>query len=617
MTQEKHEFQAQVSQVLDIVVNALYSHSEIFLRELISNASDACDKLRYTALTHPDLMKGHGAFQIELIPDKNNKTLTVKDNGIGMNKEDLIEDLGTIAKSGSAEFAKHLTGDAKKDMTLIGQFGVGFYAAFMVADKVEVLSKKAGDTTGWHWSSDGKGSFVIEEDKNAPTGTSVILHLKKEFTEYTDPMRLRYVVRQYSDHIAIPIVLKADGKEETINSASALWTRNKTEITEEQYRDFYRHLTHSFDEPWMTLHYKAEGVIEYTALLFIPQKAPFDLFQPDKKHALNLYVNRVFISDEVTDLLPHYFRFVRGVIDTSELPLNVSREMLQHTPVLAKIKKGIVHRLLDELTKKAADKDSYNTYWQDFGVVFKEGLYEDQENAKKIAELCRFSSTNGEELTSFADYVARMPKEQKNIYYLTGDDLTTLRHNPQLEGFTARGIEVLLLTDPIDEFWPQMFTEFDGKKIRPITHPDTDIEKVKAIEEITGESIEENLQHTLIAKFKEVLGKEVNDVQITNRLNKSPVALVAGEGQMSIHLERLMKQHGQTQAFASSRTLELNPRHPVIKKLATSIFDKKDEAKVSDAIWVLYDQARAIEGEPLKDPAGFIQKVNSFLESGL
>ena len=617
MTQEKHAFQAEVSQVLDIVVNALYSHSEIFLRELISNASDACDKLRYAALTHPDLMKDHGAFEIKLIPNKADKTLTVTDNGIGMNKEDLIEDLGTIAKSGSAEFAKHLTGDAKKDLALIGQFGVGFYSAFMVADKVQVITRKAGEKSGWQWISTGKGEFTIEEDTKAAVGTRIVLHLKKDFMEYTDPMRLRYVVRQYSDHISIPILLEADGKNETINSASALWTRPKSEITEEQYRDFYRHLTHQFDEPWLTLHYAAEGVIEYRALLFIPQKAPFDLFQPDKKHALNLYVNRVFISDEITDLLPHYFRFVRGVIDTSELPLNVSREMLQHTPVLAKIKKGIVHRLLDELKKKTTDSEGYEHFWHEFGVVFKEGLYEDQENAKKIADLCLFSSTKDETLTSFADYVARMPKEQKNIYYLTGDDLTTLKNNPQLEGFTARGIEVLLLTDPIDEFCPQLFTEYDGKKIRPITHPDTDIDKVKAIEEITGDSLEENLQTLLIAKFKDVLSKEISDVKFTNRLNKSPVALVAGEGQMSIHLERLMKQHGQTQAFASSRTLELNPRHPVIKKLATAVFEKKEESKVTDAIWVLYDQARAIEGEPLRDPAGFAAKINSFLENGL
>ena len=616
MSEEKYEFQAQVAKVLDIVVNALYSHSEIFLRELISNASDACDKLRYASLTHPELAKEAKDFEIVLSPDKDKKTLTITDNGIGMNKTDLIEDLGTIAKSGSAEFSKHLTGDHQKDMSLIGQFGVGFYSAFMVADKVEVITKKAGESTGWIWTSSGAGSFTIAEDKDAKTGTKIILHLKKDALDYADPMRLRFIVRQYSDHIAMPIVLDLGGKKETINTASALWTRPKSDVTAEQYRDFYRHLTHAFDEPWMTLHYSAEGIIDYKALLFIPQKAPFDMFQPDKKHGLNLYVNRVFISDEVTDLLPNYFRFVRGVIDTKELPLNVSRDMLQHTPVMPKIRKGIVHRLLDELKKRKADSADYQKFWQDFGIVFKEGLYEDQENAQKIADLCLFHSTHGDEMTSFKDYVARMPAEQKNIYYLTGDDLTTLKSNPQLEGFTARGVEVLLLTDPIDEFWPQVFTQYDGKSIRSVTHPDTDIDKMKTPKG-DGKGLDKGLETVLIERFKETLKGEVADVKTTSRLNKSPVALVTGEGQMSIHLERLMKQHGQQQMFASTRTLELNPHHPVIQKLAQAIFDKKDEAKTTDAIWVLYDQARAIEGEPLKDPAGFMEKVNLFLQNAL
>ncbi len=616
MSEEKLSFQADVSKVLDIVVNSLYSHNEIFLRELISNAADACDKLRYAALTHPDLAKGQ-AFQIDLIPNKDKNELTVRDNGIGMDKDDLIKHLGTIAHSGSAEFIKSLTGDNKKDINLIGQFGVGFYSAFMVADKVTVLTKKAGDDRGWRWESDGKGSFTLAEDDAAPDGTSITLHLKKGFEEYTDSIRLRTIVRQYSDHVSIPIVLDVKGTKETINTASALWMRPKSDITEEQYREFYRHIVHSFDDPWMTLHFKAEGVIEYTGLLFIPGTPPVNLFQPDQKETLNLYVNKVFISNEVEELLPHFLRFVRGVIDTTELPLNVSREMLQHTPVLTKIKKGIVKRLLTELKKKSENASEYEKFWQTFGIVFKEGLYEDRDHEKEIAELCRFHSTKSDGLTTFADYVARMPKEQKNIYYLTGDDLSVLKNHPQLEGFTVRGIEVLLLTDPIDEFWPQVYTMFDGKPIKPITHPDTDINDVKAIEELSGEAIDDSLRSVLIAQIKELLKDEVSDVLVTDRLNKSPVALVAGAGQMSIHLERLMKMHGQQQSYASNRILQINPRHPVIKKLAHAVFDKTDPAKVEDAIWVLYDQARSIEGEPLKDPAGFARRVNAFLESGL
>lgn len=614
---EKHDFQAEVSKVLNIVVNSLYSHSEVFLRELISNASDACDKLRYAALTHPDLMKDHGAFEIILKPDKAAKTLTITDNGIGMSKDELINNLGTIARSGSAEFASHLTGDNKKDINLIGQFGVGFYSAFMVANLVEVISKKAGDEVGYKWTSEGNGSFTIEQDDTAKTGTTIILHLKKEFEEYTDPMRLRFVVKQYSDHISVPIVLENGKEKETLNSSSALWMRPKAEITEEQYRDFYRALTHNFDEPWLTLHYKAEGIIEYNALLFIPSKAPFDMFQPDKKHGLNLYVNRVFISNEVEELLPHYLRFVQGVIDTTELPLNVSREMLQHTPVLGKIKKGIVTRILEEMKKKSEDKEAYNKFWKEFGVVFKEGLYEEPENVKKIAPLCRFYSSKVDGLVTLEEYLSRMVDGQKNIYYLTGDDLTVLKNNPSLEGFTAKGIEVLLLTDPIDEFWPQVFTEWDGKKILPIAYPDKDFEQIKSLNEATGESLEEGMQKLLLDRVKTVLKDQVSDVKITTRLNKSPVALVAGQGQMSIHLERLMKQHGQKQLFASTRILELNPRHTLVKKLAQAIFDKADEEKINNAVWILYDEARAIEGEPLVDPAGFIEKINAFMEKGL
>lgn len=620
MVQKKEEtvaFKAEVSKVLDIVIHSLYSNSEIFLRELISNASDACDKLRYALLTHPGLKHAAGEFKITLIPDSSAKTLTVSDNGIGMDKDDLINHLGTIAHSGSAEFLKTLTGDKQKDMALIGQFGVGFYASFMVADKVIVKTKKAGDETGWIWESNGADSFTIKEEKNIDYGTSIILYLKKDALDYAEPIRLRYLVRQYSDYIAIPIVLKSDKKEEVINAASALWTRNKTEITPEQYRDFYQSISHAFDDPWMTLHYKAEGVIDYTSLLFIPTKPPFNLFQPDRKSGLQLYVNRVFISDDIPDLMPHFLRFVTGVIDTSDLPLNVSREMLQKTPVMAKIKKGIVHRILDELKKRAENKEDYTKFWNSFGIVFKEGLYEPIEERKEVSDLCRFYTLNNSELISFSDYVQAMKPEQKNIYYLTGSDLETLKNNPQLEGFKARGIDVLLLTDPIDEFWIQTFNEFEGKPIVSVMHAKEDLEKISPSETETEEPITKEQTDLLKKIFKKILGSSIGEVQTTERLTKSPIALITPEGQMSLNLERLMKAHGQQIAFNSARILEINPRHPLIKKLAE--IAQKDEASdsLTNTIHLLFDQTLITEGEPIKDPAQFMERMTKLMLSGL
>lgn len=617
IAEEKMEFKAEVAKVLDIVIHSLYSNKEIFLRELISNASDACDKLRYALLTHPELAKDTGPFKIILTPDKKEKTLTVSDNGIGMDKMDLINHLGTIARSGSAEFIKMLTGDKQKDMALIGQFGVGFYASFMVADKVTVRTKKAGDTTGWLWESNGEGAFTIKEDKEAPFGTAITLHLKKDDFDYLEPIRLRHLVRQYSDHISIPVVLKEGDKEETINSASALWLRNKNEITPEQYKDFYQNISHAFDEPWMTLHYTAEGTIEYTALLFCPTKPPFNLFQPDRKSNLQLYVNRVFISDDVPELMPMFLRFMTGVIDTKDLPLNVSREMLQQTPVMEKIKKGIVRRILSELKKRAEKAEDYNKFWDSFGIVFKEGLYEPNDMRTEIAELCRFHSTHGTELTSFADYVTRMKVAQKNIYYLTGTDLATMRNNPQLEGFAARGIEVLLLTDPIDEFWVQTYHEYNGKHIVSVMHGGEDLEKIKPTEEKEGEALSKEQADALIAQMKTILGEEVGTIRTTDRLTKSPIALITPEGQMSMNLERLMRAHGQSINFASARILEINPRHPLIHKLAELVSTKKEEEKITDTVWVLYDQTLVNEGEPIKDPAKFSERLSKFLLAGL
>ena len=409
---QKIQFKAEVAKVLDIVIHSLYSNKEIFLRELISNASDACDKLRYEQMLHPELAQKEG-FKIVIEPNKNTKTLTVTDNGIGMNHDDLVNHLGTIARSGSGEFMKALSGDKQKDMALIGQFGVGFYASFMVADKVQVRTHKAGEDVGYLWESDGAGSFTIQEDKDAPRGTSVILYLKKDDEEFLDPFRLRHLIKQYSDFVSLPIVLKNEKSEDTVNAGSALWARPKSEITETQYKDFYQTVSHAFDAPWETLHFHAEGVIDYTGLLFIPTEAPINLFQPDRKSGLNLYVNKVFISDDVPDLMPYWLRFVTGVIDTKDLPLNVSREMLQQTPVMTKIKQGLTAKVLAALKKRAEKSDEYKTFWKAFGIVLKEGLYEPSANRDEVAELCRFYSTNGEELTTFADYVSRMKKAKR------------------------------------------------------------------------------------------------------------------------------------------------------------------------------------------------------------
>ncbi|MBR6730522.1 MAG: molecular chaperone HtpG [Alphaproteobacteria bacterium] len=617
MTEEKIEFKAEVSKVLDIVIHSLYSNKEIFLRELISNASDASDKLRYALLLHPELASKTSEFKIILTPDKQNKTLTITDNGIGMNKEDLINHLGTIARSGSAEFIKSLTGDKQKDMALIGQFGVGFYSAFMVADKVTVKTKKAGDEKGYIWVSSGAESFTIEEDDSLPIGTSIILSLKSEDEEFLEPIRLRHLVRQYSDHISIPIILKEGAKEETINSASALWTRPKSEITTEQYKDFYQSVSHAFDEPWMTMHYKAEGTIDYTALLFVPTKPPFNLFQPDRKSNLQLYVNRVFISDDLPELMPFFLRFMTGVIDTNDLPLNVSREMLQKTPVMQKIKKGIVKRILNELKKRAEDKEDYKKFWESFGIVFKEGLYEPIDERKEVADLCRFNHTADENLISFDEYIAGMKEGQENIYYLTGTNIESLKNNPQLEGFAARGVNVLLLTDPIDEFWIQTYTEHNGKKIISVMHAGSDLEKIKLENEPNEQPIDKEKEKLLINRIKETLKESVKDVQVTDRLTKSPFALITPSGMMSLNLERLMKAHGQQIAMNSDRILEINPRHEVIHKLAEMLENKEMNDKVNDAILVLFDQTLIAEGEPLKDPAAFSKRLTSFVLSGL
>ena len=611
---DKMEFRAEVNKMLDIVINSLYSEKQIFLRELISNASDACDKLKYLALTNQELMKGVGQLKITLIPNAEKRTLTVKDNGIGMNRDDLINHLGTIAKSGTADFVNNAK-DNGSSMELIGQFGVGFYSAFMVAEKVEILTRKAGEDKAWKWVSNGMDGFEISEAEKADNGTEITLFLKEDEKQYTDTIYLHQIVRLYSDHISYPIVMDL-GKngEETINTGSALWTRPKAEITQEQYKEFYHHVSKNFDEPWMTLHFKAEGNLEYTGLLFIPSTQPYDLFQPDRKNGLKLYVNRVFISDKVEELLPNYLRFVKGIIDSSDLPLNISREMLQQNPLVAKIRTGTVSRILKELKKRSENYDDYMKFWQAFGTAFKEGIYEDFSNREEIASLSRFYSTKGEDkLVSLDEYIERMPAGQKAIYYITGDDVKVLGNNPQLEAFKNKGLEVLLLVDPIDEFWTQVLTKYKDKEIKHISMAEEDFapDRSNAVK-----AKDEDLK-----KLTEIMAKtlngEVAKVTTTEKLTNSPVCLAVEDGQMSLHLERLMRNHQQQTAFASLKVLELNPYHPLIVKLSELAAADKPDVRVEEMTKMLYDQALIAEGEPIRNPSFFAEHLGEYMLSAL
>ena len=606
---DKLEFQAEVSKLLDIVVNSLYSEKQIFLRELISNASDACDKLKYLALTTPDIAKASGAFKITVTPDSKANTLTVSDNGIGMNREDLINHLGTIAKSGTAEFVRNVK-DNGSAVDLIGQFGVGFYAAFMVADKVEIITRKAGEDKAWKWVSNGVDGFEITEAERAVNGTDIKLFLKEDAKNYTDTIYLRHIIRTYSDHIDYPIVLElGEAGEETVNTASALWMRHKSEITEDQYKEFYHHISKNFDDPWLTLHFKAEGNIEYTGLLYIPSEPPYDLFQPDRKTGLKLYVNKVFISDKVEELIPNYLRFVRGVIDSADLPLNISREMLQHSALIEKIKHGTVSRLLKELKKRAGNYDDYMKFWRSFGIVFKEGIYEDFSNREEIAGLSYFASTaDDEKLTTLDAYISRAQEGQKAIYYITGDDVRVLRNNPQLEAFKEKGIEVLLLTDPIDEFWPQTLPNYKGFAVKHVAQAQADM-SFERKEAKADEGSLKKLTDMMSAQFKDEVGK----VTTTEKLTKSPASLTVENGQMSIHLERLMRTHQQQTAFASTRILELNPYHPLIIKLADMTANEADKPKIEEISRMLLDQAKIAEGEAVSDPSFFSEKLSEYI----
>jgi len=606
------EFQSETKQVLRLVIHSLYSHKEIFLRELISNGSDACEKLRFEALANPALL-GSDKLSITLIPDAAAHTLTVKDNGIGMSQEEVIDNLGTIARSGTKRFLEGLSGDSAKDALLIGQFGVGFYSAFIVADRVTVLSKRA-DAAAVRWDSDGEGTYEIQAHDKADRGTEVIMHLREEDKEFLEASRLRQLVRKYSDHLSIPVVLKTGDTEEGLNQAKAFWTRPKADLKDEDYQAFYKHLTHDSEDARAWAHNKVEGNLEYTSLLYLPKRAPFDLFEREQRGGVHLYVKRVFIMDRAAELLPPWLRFMRGLVDTDDLPLNVSRELLQNNRTVEKIKAALVKRSLDLLEELAADKPGeYAEFWKTFGVVLKEGIIEDAGQKARIAKLLRFHSTavagDAAEVT-LADYVSRMKADQKAIYYLTADTLAAARNSPHLEGFRAHGMEVLLLTDRIDEWVAGHLHEFEGKSLANVATAGADV--VSAIETPDKAAAESAYKVTLERLGKILLGK-IASARVSARLTDSPAVLVAGEFGVSLRMGRILKQAGQNNPFATLPILELNPKHALIERLK----DTADDVAFAELAHVLYDQAMLAEGGELEDPMAFVRRINRLIVEGL
>ncbi len=623
MSAEKHNFEAETGKVLNIVINSLYSNKDIFLRELISNASDACDKRRYKSLTDKSFASTID-LNININVDPKAKTLKISDNGIGMSKDELISSLGTIAKSGTKAFLEGITKQKNKDdnLSLIGQFGVGFYSAFMVADKVEVISKGIGTKKSHHWTSDGQSSFTISETDKDVDGTEITLHIKKDEKDYLDTFRIENIVKKYSDHIPYPVKLIEDGKENEVkplNSASALWMRNKKDIKSEQYEEFYNHLG-GIGKPWKTIHNTTEGIVSFTNLLFIPEMKPFDLFNPDRKTSVKLYTNRVFITDECEDLLPSYLRFIKGVVDSEDIDLNVSREMMQSNAALNKISKALVNKILSELKKDfEKNRDDYEKFFNEFGAAFKEGIYEDFERKKSLIDISLFKSSNGEKLTSLNEYISRMKKDQNDIYYISGESIEQILTSPQIEGFKSRGLEVIYMTDPIDEFWLPSMSEYDGKPFKSITKGAIDLSKFdiqkgkdsKSKKPATKKDID-----NLISEMKNHLGDKVKDIKSSQMLTDSPVCLTADEADMDIHLEKLMRQHKRLDK-ESKKILEINPSHDLIKSLGKIVQNSKDKSVVSDVSHLLLDQARIVEGEMPLDTKGFTEKLSSIITRSL
>ena len=622
-------FQAEVKQLLNLMIHSLYSNKEIALRELISNASDASDKLRFEALTDKALYENESELKIRIDFDPKARTITVSDNGIGMSRQEVIEHIGTIAKSGTREFFQKLTGDQARDTNLIGQFGVGFYSSFIIADKVTLTTRRAGLTAehGVQWESDGSGEYTIETVDKAARGTAVTLHLREGEDELLNGHQLRSIIRRYSDHITLPIVMKKEewqkeekqdkgdktaDEDETVNQASALWARPKSEITEEQYHEFYKHVAHDFEAPLAYSHNRVEGRKEYTQLLYIPARAPFDLWDREHRRGIKLYVRRVFIMDDADQLMPNYLRFVRGVIDSSDLPLNVSREILQESKDIEAIRGGSVKRVLSMIEDLAENhKDKFATFWKEFGTVFKEGAGEDQANRERIAKLLRFASTlkdTEEQEVSLADYVSRMKPEQDKIYYVTAESFAVARNSPHLEVFRKKGVEVLLLAERVDEWMMSFLTEFEGKPLQSAAKGALDLGKLEDEAEKQAQEKEAGESKDLVERVKKALGERVKDVRVTLRLTESPACLVADEHDMTANLQRMLKAAGQKVPL-SKPILEINPRHPLVLRLR----DEAQDERFNDLAQVLFDQSLLAEGGQLEDPAGFVKRLNQLM----
>lgn len=623
-------FQTEVQQLLDLMIHSLYSDKEIFLRELISNASDASDMLRFEALRDDSLYEEDADLKIRVEYNKNNKTITVLDNGIGMSREEVIEHLGTIAKSGTQEFFNSLTGDQSKDSKMIGQFGVGFYSSFIVAERVEVTTRRAGAprVEGVRWTSDGTSDYTIETVDRPKRGTKVVLYLREDASEFLDGFRLRHIIKKYSDHISLPIIMPSEDvgtdastdddvkvadklvtADETVNSATALWTRNKKDIKEEEYNEFYKHVGHDFEDPLAYVHSKVEGKLEYSSLLYIPSRAPFDLWDRQQRHGIKLYVRRVFIMDDAEQLVPSYLRFIRGVVDSDDLPLNVSREILQRNKTIDSIRSGTTRKILDLLARMAKkEPEKYAKFWEAFGRVMKEGVIEETERKEDLASLFRFSSTHEdkeEQTVSLADYIERMSEDQEVFYYVIADNFSTAKNSPHLEIFRKKGIEVLLLNDPIDEWLTTHLTEFDGKQLQSVTKGELNLGKLDEEKDKDSRKESNNESGELIEKIKKALESKVKDVRVTNRLTQSPACLVADEHDMGLNLERILKASGQA-VPQSKPILEINIDHPVVKKLGEAV-----DEQFEDWSHILFDQALLSEGGELEDPAGFVHRLNN------
>lgn len=634
MTVDAHKetlgFQTEVTQLLDLMIHSLYSNKEIFLRELISNAADASDKLRFEALSDDALYENDAELKIRVAFDKKARTVTITDNGIGMTRQDVIDNIGTIANSGTKKFFEKMTGDQAKDSQLIGQFGVGFYSSFIVADKVTLKTRRAGLTAehGVEWVSEGKGEFTIENIEKLSRGTEVTLHLREDQDEFLNSWRLRNIITKYSDHIDLPILMakepvpdedgnideNAELEDETVNKATALWTLAKNEISDEDYKEFYKQVAHDFQDPLTWSHNKVEGKTEYTSLLYIPSKAPFDLWDRDRMHGLKLYVKRVFIMEDAEQLMPRYLRFIRGVIDTNDLPLNISREILQGSKTIDSIRTASVKKILSELAKMAKnDPEKYTTFWKEFGQVIKEGPGEDFANKEALAKLMRFSTTHTdseEQTVTLEDYVSRMKDKQDKIYYITAESHAAAKNSPHLEVFRKKGIEVLLLSDRVDEWLTNSLTEFDGKQLQSVAKGDLDLGDLEDEEEKKAQEETDKNFADLVERVKTTLGEKVKDVRITHRLTDSPACLVVDEMDMSANLERMLKAAGQD-IGDTKPIFEINPEHPMV----ISLKDKSDDAQFEDWSSILFDQALLAEGGQLEDPASYVKRLNTLLLS--